>query len=82
LPAPEPPLWALEAGLPEPLDGESFCAYVCRLGLDPEPLLVELTPRTATIANIRLSSTLMDEMPEAFGAYVGEWSARIRGVAF
>lgn len=82
MPAPEPPLWAIRAGLPEPLDGEDFCAYVSRLGLDPEPLLVELTPRTATIANIRLGSLLIDEMPAAFGAYVGEWSAHIRGVAF
>jgi len=81
LPAPEPPLWALEAGLPEPWDDESFCAYVFRLGLDPEPLLVELIPRTALLANLRLDSLLMGKMPGAFSKHVGEWSARVRGVA-
>jgi hypothetical protein len=68
--SPEPPQWALDAGLPPPVGGESFCAYVERLGLDCDSLLVELTSRTLPLANSRLAALLTRELPEAFWAHV------------
>ena len=69
-PPPTPPLWAINAGLPEPKDGESFCAYVERLGLDCEWFLEDLTEQTAELVNLRLASLLMDKMPKEFRAHV------------
>lgn len=68
-PTPEPPVWAVDAGLPEPRVRESFVAYVTRLGLDPAPLLADLTAQTACFANIRLASALTRSMPRQFHSY-------------
>jgi hypothetical protein len=67
--SPRPPQWALDAGLPPPVEGESFCAYIERLGLDCDYLLEGLTGRTLPCANSRLASLLMRELPDAFWAY-------------
>jgi hypothetical protein len=67
---PEPPLWAVYAGLPEPRDDEGYVEYLNRIGLDPVELLVDLTDRTACLANIRLESKLMRSMPEAYQRHV------------
>lgn len=67
---PEPPRWALEAGLPEPKKEEGFAEYVTRLGLDAEELLVELTAQTAPLANGRLATTLARAMPGARDRYI------------
>jgi hypothetical protein len=70
---PEPPLWAVYAGLPEPHDDEGYVEYLNRIGLDPVELLVDLTDTTACLANIRLESKLMRSMPKAYKEYVDAW---------
>jgi hypothetical protein len=67
---PEPPLWALEEGLPAPHEDETFIPYVSRLGLQPGPLLMELNQQTIPLANGRLSTTLSRDMRPAFDRYV------------
>lgn len=67
---PAPPSWALEEGLPAPHDDETFIPYVLRLGLQPEPLLVDLTEQTIMLANSRLATTLSRTMRPAFDRYV------------
>lgn len=67
---PEPPQWALDAGLPEPFEGEGFSEYVNRIGLDPAPLLVDLHRQTACCANGRLAHTLKENMRYYFDRHV------------
>ena len=67
---PSPPQWALDAGLPPPVAGEAFCAYVERLGLDCDSLLEDLTVQTLPCANSRLAALLTRELPGAFWAHV------------
>lgn len=69
---PEPPLWALEGGLPAPQEEETFVSYVRRLGLKPEPLLAGLTERTIVIANTRFASRLQETMRPVFDRYVAK----------
>jgi hypothetical protein len=73
---PQPPAWALEAGLPAPLEGENFVRYVTRLGLDSGYFFEELTAQTAELANLRLGSYLIDAMPDAFREHVHALSLR------
>lgn len=68
---PEPPQWALAAGLPRPTEDESFTDYVTRLGLDAEELFVGLTEQTSPLANGRLAQTIRMTMPEAWDRFVG-----------
>jgi hypothetical protein len=72
-PEPTPPYWAIEAGLPEPEEGETFRAYVCRLGLDADELLEGLRPRTAVVANMRLAGKIADICPEAWDRHLKEF---------
>ena len=44
---PQPPVWALEAGLPAPREDENFVRYVTRLGLDSSYFFEDLTAQTA-----------------------------------
>lgn len=67
---PRPAEWALRAGLPGPKHGEGFAQYVTRLGFDPAELLVELTPRTACLAHLRLNTLLQRSMPAAFDKHI------------
>lgn len=67
---PEPPLWALEGGLPAPQKGETFIPYVRRLGLKPSPLLAGLNRRTISCANMRLATALQKCMQPTFDHYV------------
>jgi hypothetical protein len=67
---PQPPAWALEAGLPAPQEDENFVRYVTRLGLDSSYFFEELTAQTVELANLRLGSYLIDAMPEVFHAHV------------
>lgn len=75
---PLPPEWALQAGLPNPVDGEGFSEYVSRLGLNPKSLLEDLNERTLCLANGRLATTLQREMPAAFDRYVDELASKWR----
>lgn len=68
-PPPEIPGWAVEAGCPQPKRGESFQAYVERLGLDFDDLTIDLCEQTAGIANIRLASELRRRNPWSFERY-------------
>lgn len=67
---PEPPQWALDAGLPEPTCKEGFSEYVSRLGLEPDELLTELTEQTSPLANLRLAHTIRMVMPGAWDRFV------------
>lgn len=67
---PDPPQWALAAGLPEPESGETFSEYVLRLGLSPDSLLDGLTEQTVCLANGRLATALQRSMPQSFDLYV------------
>ena len=67
---PEPPEWALDAGLPKPEKGEGFFEYVTRLGLDPGPLLIDLNDRTMCMANLRLAHALKCAMPHVWDLHV------------
>lgn len=67
---PEPPEWALTAGLPGPLQGEGFSDYSKRIGIDPEPLLEGLNEVTLCLANLRLATALQREMPSYFNEHV------------
>jgi len=67
---PEPAQWALDAGLPAPREEEGFIEYVERLGLNAADMLVDLTARTAELANLRLVSTLRRLLPKEFDEYV------------
>lgn len=69
---PRPPQWALDAGLPQPLEDESFCEYVARMGLDCQELLVGLSYCTMPLANYRLATRLQRDMPVEFDRYVAE----------
>lgn len=64
------PDWALWAGLPCPEKGECFSCYVTRIGLDAQNLLNGLTPNTAYIANHRLTTELMRQLPDRYEEYV------------
>jgi hypothetical protein len=72
-PVPTPPFWAVEAGLDEPYEDETFRAYVRRLGLDPSELLADLTPRTAVVANIRLAHKIAQLCPQAWERHLQEF---------
>ena len=67
---PEPPSWALDEGLPAPHEEETFIPYVERMGLQPQPLLVDLTEQTIVLANTRLATTLSRTMRPAFDRHV------------
>jgi hypothetical protein len=69
---PEPPAWALDAGLPNPTVDEEFAAYCVRLGIDPVPLIDGLTEQTLCIANSRLANHLQREMPRVWQAHINE----------
>lgn len=60
---PRVPEWALWSGLPPPVEGENFVGYVERMGLDPEPLLLGLSENSLSIANRRLATELMRQLP-------------------
>jgi hypothetical protein len=74
---PEPPAWALEAGLPEPLEDEMFVPYVRRLGLSTRSLFDGLDDQTADLANIRLATRLHRAMPDAYDRYIDALSRRV-----
>lgn len=69
-PLPRIPEWARWAGLPCPQEGEGFSPYVTRLGLNPEVMLNGLNGNSAHIANRRLATELMRELPEKYEEYI------------
>ena len=79
--AANPQQWAIDAGLPEPEEGETWIPYLFRLGLldiDIEKLMVELTDRTADLMPHRFTEYLRKHgFREHWNAYcrkrVDEW---------
>jgi hypothetical protein len=67
---PRVPEWALWSGLPEPHEAENFVQYVSRMGLDPGPLLQGLTDNSLAIANRRLATELMRQLPSYYEGWV------------
>lgn len=67
----QPPLWALEAGLPQPHPGESFDDYWLRLGLDADEVagFHEGLERCEDVAHLRAASALARACPEVFRRY-------------
>jgi hypothetical protein len=78
-PRPDPPEWALAAGLPAPTAKEDFPAYVTRLGLDLDVLTEDLDERAVDMLNVRLASALILAAPEYFRHYLDERRAAARG---
>jgi hypothetical protein len=70
---PQPPQWALDAGLPAPDNGEVLGEYVTRIGLDYWKLVEGLDTRAAVNAHIRLVNMLADACPDAWQAHLREW---------
>lgn len=75
---PEPPAWALEAGLPAPLMGEGFQEYVSRIGLDFQDMTIDLDERTAEFANLRLASALQVACPASFKKHLKDRTGKAR----
>ncbi len=64
-----PPIWALDAGLPEPLPGESFCDYWTRLGVPAAAIgeaLRGLNRAAAQVANQRMDLYVRKVCPDTF----------------
>lgn len=67
------PQWAVEAGLPRAYENESLRTYCVRMMFTKREiasLFVELTERTACIANLRLACLLRKKLPTVWRAYV------------
>ena len=70
---PHVPEWAIDGGCPPPETGETYRAYVERIGLDFHQLTADLTRRTAPVAHTRLMHALADKYPEAWQQQVQEF---------
>lgn len=69
---PEPPAWALAAGLPAPFEGESLTEYATRLGFSEEEqaaLWVDLEKRVLDMAKYRLNHILTKKLPKEWETY-------------
>lgn len=75
---PSVPEWALWAGLPAPYREETFTHYVARMGLDSAPLLAGLNENSLPIANQRLATELMRQLPWFYEGWV-QVKRRARG---
>lgn len=71
---PRVPEWALWSGLPAPEQDENFVEYVSRMGLDPDPLLAGLSENSLSIANMRLATELMRQLPRHYEI----WTEHVR----
>lgn len=69
---PQPPLWALEAGLPRPEDREEFDDYWLRVGFTSEELdeIHDGLERVPELAHVRVATLLQQRCPETFRHYV------------
>lgn len=56
--------------MPPPYKDENFVGYVSRMGLDPDPLLEGLTENSLPIANMRLATELMRQLPMFYMGWV------------
>jgi hypothetical protein len=70
---PCPPGWALDAGLPEPDENETFRDYVNRLGFSYHDLTRDLTWRTHCVAHVRLANAIADACPDAWRRHLDEF---------
>lgn len=71
---PQPPQWALDAGLPYPALSEPLGEYVARIGLSYWELIEGLyDPRASANVHIRLANMIADACPDAWRAHVSEF---------
>lgn len=70
-----PQQWALDAGLPEPEEGEPWIPYLFRLGLldtEIEELMVDLTDRTIDVLPYRFTDYLRKN------GFAWHWNEHVR----
>ena len=71
---PQPPQWALDAGLPYPEINEPLGAYCQRIGINYYELVNGLDdPRAGVNVHIRLVNMVADACPDAWRAHVAEF---------
>ena len=70
---PNPPQWALQAGLPGPTETETLHDYCRRLGIDYLKLTAGLEPRTITNVHIRLVNVLAERCPDVWHKHLDEF---------
>jgi hypothetical protein len=71
----ELPVWARDADLPQPLDGEPLIDYVRRLGFDADFLFDGLTDREAPVAYLRFNHVLREVLPDVWDHFLAEQSS-------
>ena len=72
--SPNPPQWALDAGLPHPTVGEALGDYCIRIGVPYYKLIEGLDdPRMAGNVHIRLVNLIAEACPDAWRAHVQEF---------
>jgi hypothetical protein len=67
------PAWAIEAGMPQPFEGETFKSYWTRVGVSDRVVAKAfkgLTDQTAEVANARMHTYLVRTMRKAFTKHV------------
>jgi hypothetical protein len=76
---PQPPQWALDAGLPYPERGEVLGDYCGRIGVSYWKLVEGLDdPRAGVNVHIRLVNMIADACPDAWWAHVEEFVTAYR----
>jgi len=75
---PQPPQWAMDAGVPPPRALEGIGAYCERLGLPYTKLVEGLGEITAVNVHIRFANMLADENPGVWRQHVADWIAHAR----
>lgn len=71
---PQPPQWALDAGLPYPEINEPLGEYCERIGISYWKLIEGLYhPRAAANVHIRMANMIADACPDAWRAHVDEF---------
>jgi hypothetical protein len=76
---PQPPQWALDAGLPAPDPGEGIGDYCVRLGLPFNELVSGLSCRADVNIHIRFTNMIADRCPDVWRQHVQAWIADVRG---
>lgn len=70
---PQPPQWALDAGLPYPEIGEPLGEYCHRIGVPYWKLVEGLDARATVNVHIRLVNMIAEACPDAWRAHVQEF---------
>ena len=76
---PQPPQWALDAGLPPPEPREGIGDYCNRLGIPYQQLVGDLSVRAAVNVHIRFANMIADRCPDIWRRHVEQWIEDARG---